>query len=74
MLNRNFYPEIVQAGLFVQNHSYDIDLKWFIEELRENESNLTRQEKFDLCRNWLGQYYPNSSPSLALGMVYYSEN
>ena len=72
MLNTNYAPEIASAAKFIQDHSYDGNLRTFIKELQDSDY-LIHSDKWSITYDWMKEHYPEVTGSLITGIVYFCE-
>lgn len=76
MMNTNYAPEIASAHQWIINHNNDIDLQWFLSQLREtvNDPNYKHSDRWSFVYDWMQEHYPEISGNIITGIVYYVED
>ena len=74
MMNSNYAPEIASAAKFIQDHSYDGDLRTFLYEMMHNTKGWSHSDKWSAIYDWMQEHYPEATGSLITGLCYYIED
>lgn len=71
--NPLYANEIATANKFILDHSFDLELKNFINEMIGKQY-LTHSDRWSICYDWLSEHYPEDYKNIVTGFTYYLEN
>ena len=74
MKNTNYMSEIVSANQFIIDHSYDRELRVFINEMQHNTKGWLHSDRWSVIYDWMQEHYPEAAGSLITGLCYYCES
>ena len=74
MKNPNYTSEIATAAKFIEDHSYDGDLRTFLYDMMHNTDEWTHSDRWSTIYNWMKGHYPEATGSLITGLTYYCES
>ena len=73
MNNKMYADDILIADKFIQKHKDDEELMDFIDNLKIliQKKELSENNIFELCNEFLGSHYPDESYILAIGLSFW---
>ena len=74
MLNTNYASEKAMATKFIQEHSNDIELRIFLDEMQNETPGWMHSDRWSKIYDWMEKHYPEATGSLITGLTYYCED